>query len=300
MVIMTMSIALDTQDRIVHINQVERGLACMCLCFECGESVVARKGDKNEHHFSHVSNKESCTISSESILHKFAKQVIIDEYAISLPALPDNENQDAQVWLFDQITAEQSMGRIRPDLVATINNEMIFIEVAVTSFINEDKLALIKQLGIKTVEIDLRDLLKQNIEVPSDAAKDYILNQVINKQWVFPESLPSKSESISVAQTPPSQSCQLVSKDVSERFDKGFEIYRFVINQVWVDVRKFNSGMVSVKCVNFNPEIIQLLKQWRREGRGQYNATYKSWNYFKPFSDTVFERLQDMDMTPKQ
>lgn len=300
MVIMTMSIALDTQDRIVHINQVERGLACMCLCFECGESVVARKGDKNEHHFAHVSNKESCTICSESILHKFAKQVIIDEYAISLPALPDDENQDAQVWLFDQITAEQSMGRIRPDLVATINNEMIFIEVAVTSFINDDKLSLIKQLGIKTVEIDLRDLLKQNIEVPSDTAKDYILNQVINKQWMFPEALPSKSESSSVAQTPPSQSCQLTSQEVSEQFDKGFEIYRFVINQVWVDVRKFNSGMVSVKCVNFNPEIIQLLKQWRREGRGQYNATYKSWNYFKPFSDTVFERLQDMDMTSKQ
>ncbi|MGP9712765.1 competence protein CoiA family protein, partial [Psychrobacter sp. AOP29-E1-7] len=28
----------------------------MCFCFECAEPVVARKGEKNEHHFSHLSN----------------------------------------------------------------------------------------------------------------------------------------------------------------------------------------------------------------------------------------------------
>ena len=45
---MSMSIAVNEQKQIVNVKQVERGLACMCFCFECAEPVVARKGEKNE------------------------------------------------------------------------------------------------------------------------------------------------------------------------------------------------------------------------------------------------------------
>ena len=75
---------------------------------------------------------------------------------------------------------------------------------------------------------------------------------------------------------------------------------RFTVNHAWVDVRVFNSGMMSIKCVTYNHDVIEILKQWRNEGGGQYNQKYKSWNYFKPFSDTVFQRLQEMDSSPKQ
>ncbi|MGO1473526.1 MAG: hypothetical protein ACTHWC_01350 [Psychrobacter sp.] len=43
------------------------------MCFEYSEPVVAKKGEKCEHHFAHSSNKESCYINLKSILHKFAK-----------------------------------------------------------------------------------------------------------------------------------------------------------------------------------------------------------------------------------
>ena len=58
-----------------------------------------------------------------------------------------------------------------------------------------------------------------------------------------------------------------------------------------VNVRHFSSGMISVNST-YNPEIIALLKEWKREGRGSYNPTYKSWNYWLPFSEKVIERLQ--------
>ena len=61
-----------------------------------------------------------------------------------------------------------------------------------------------------------------------------------------------------------------------------------------------HGGMMSIKCVTYNHDVIEILKQWRNEGGGQYNQKYKSWNYFKPFSDTVFQRLQEMDSSPKQ
>ncbi|MGE6440838.1 competence protein CoiA family protein [Psychrobacter sp. NPDC078409] len=296
---MTMSIAVNEQKQIVNVKQVERGLACMCFCFECGEPVVARKGEKNEHHFAHLNNKESCTIHPESILHKFAKQVIMQERYLTLPSLPDDENSEDKTWQFDHLIEEQSIGCIRPDIVATVDDEMMFIEVAVTSFIDTDKADFIKQLGIKTVEIDLRDIMTQGIEVPSEEAKDYILDCVSNKQWIFPAP---KSLTIPVAPTllvESTYNCQTVTENnINESFDKSYDTYRFTINHAWVDVRVFKSGMVSVKCVNFNHDVIEILKQWRNEGGGQYNQKYKSWNYFKPFSDIVFQRLQEMDMTP--
>ena len=273
MVTMSMSIAVNEQKQIVNVKQVERGLACMCFCFECGEPVVARKGEKNEHHFAHLNNKESCTIHPESILHKFAKQVIMQERYLTLPSLPDDENNEDKTWEFDQLIEEQAVGCIRPDFI--------------------------KQLGVKTIEINLREIITQGIELPSEEAKDHILDCVSNKQWIFPAP---KSLTIPVAPTPlpePIYNCQSSTDENSNgSFDKGYTIYRFTINHAWVDVRVFNLGMVSIKCVNFNHEVIEILKQWRNEGGGQYNQKYKSWNYFKPFSDTVLKRLQEMDMTP--
>ena len=45
---MTMSVALDKTNKLISIEHAERGLACDCFCFECGEPVVAKKGEKND------------------------------------------------------------------------------------------------------------------------------------------------------------------------------------------------------------------------------------------------------------
>ena len=297
---MSMSIAVNEKKQIVNVKQVERGLACMCFCFECAEPVVARKGEKNEHHFAHLNNKESCTIHPESILHKFAKQVIMQERYLILPSLPDDEHSEDKTWQFDHLIEERAVGCIRPDIVATVDDEMMFIEVAVTSFIDTDKSDFIKQLGIKTVEIDLREILKQGVELPSEEAKDYILDCVSNKQWIFPTPRLLTMPADPTPLPEPLYNCQSSTDENSNgSFDKDYSTYRFTIKHAWVDVRVFKSGMVSVKCVTYNHDVIEILKQWRNEGGGQYNQKYKSWNYFKPFSDSVFQRLQDMDMTPK-
>ncbi len=297
---MSMSIAVNEQKQIVNVKQVERGLACMCFCFECDEPVVARKGEKNEHHFAHFNNKESCTIHPESILHKFAKQVIMEEKYLTLPALPDEQNDD-KTWQFDHLVAEQSIGSIRPDLVATIDDEIMFIEVAVTSFIDQEKADFIRLLGVKTIEIDLREIIKRDMELPSAEARDHILGCVSNKHWIFPEPNSSVESVLPTPLIDPSYNCQTNDEvTINDGFDKGYDTHRFTINHAWVDVRAFKSGMVAVRCVNFNHDVIEMLKQWRNEGGGQYNKQYKSWNYFKPFSETILQRLKDMDSSPKR
>lgn len=301
---MLMNIAVNELDQLVNIKQVEKGLACHCFCFECNEPVVARKGEKNEHHFAHSSNKESCNISPESILHKFAKQVIMEEQSIVLPPLPNNDEMNAKTWQFDHLVEEQAIGPIRPDLVASIDNDMLLIEVAVTSFVDKEKLDFIKQLSFKTVEIDLRELLSQSIDIPSEEARQFILEQVHNKKWLYPETLEPKTLSLDWLSTL-NVSC-INSEQVDSDQDaqqsipeKNYVKYRFTINKVWVDTWVFNDGGISVKAVNFNPEIAALLKQWSREGGGRYTPKFKAWKYFNPFAHTVLQRLKAMDSTPK-
>lgn len=287
---MLMKIALNAEQQIVHIDQVQRGLACNCTCFECGETVIAKQGDVKEHHFAHVSNKESCDIQTESILHKYAKQVIEQEQKLYLPSLSNANEITAELWQFKRVMVEQNLGAIRPDLVATYNHdELLFIEIAVTSFIDEHKAKLIEQLGIKTVEIDLSMLLKNDLTIPSDEVKNFILNKIENKTWIYPKV----KNSFNV--------CSVENQNLAENgeFDKGFNYYRFTINHSWVEVRFFKSGMLSVKTYGFNHDLKELFKQWRNEGGGKYDNKYKSWNYWLPFSQTVFQRLQDLDMTPK-
>lgn len=287
---MLMKIALNAEQQIVHIDQVQRGLACNCTCFECGETVIAKQGDVKEHHFAHVSNKESCDIQTESILHKYAKQVIEQEQKLYLPSLSNANEITAELWQFKRVMVEQNLGAIRPDLVATYNHdELLFIEIAVTSFIDEHKAKLIEQLGIKTVEIDLSMLLKNDLTIPSDEVKNFILNNIENKTWIYPKV----KNNFNV--------CSVENQNLAENgeFDKGFDYYRFTINHSWVEVRFFKSGMLSVKTYGFNHDLKELFKQWRNEGGGKYDNKYKSWNYWLPFSQTVFQRLQDLDMTPK-
>lgn len=290
---MTMFIALNENKKLIHINNTVRGLACNCTCFECGESVLARKGEIKEHHFAHINNKESCVIHPESVLHKYAKEVIIESMGLRLPQIPSLEIE-SKWWAFDEIIPEFNLGEIRPDLIGYINNEPIFIEIAVTHFIDANKLKIIKSLNIKTLEIDLSDFLNTEIRLPSDQAKCFILESLSNKRWILPVEI------IKPVITSPITS-EIYLSTVSNReisihpkAPVSWENYSFTINGIWVHARKFSSGMLSVNCAAYNPKIIVMLRQWRNEGGGRYNPKYKSWNYWQPFSETVLKRLQEI------
>ena len=301
---MLMNIAINESDQSVNIKQVEKGLACNCICFECSEPVVAKKGDKNEHHFAHSSNKESCHINPESILHKFAKQVIMEAKAAVLPPLPNTDEFEARTWQFTRLIEEQAVGSIRPDIVASIDDETVFIEVAVTSFVDTDKLDFIKRLGIKTVEIDLREILNQSMDIPSEEARIFILNQVDNKKWLYPEAKEIKVQPkdwLSTLNIPCANEINIASEDDIQlsKPTNNYTRYRFTINGIWVDAWEFEDGCISVKSVSYNLEMIALLRQWKNEGGGRYDTKFKAWKYFNPFASTVLQRLQLMDITPK-
>lgn len=289
---MTMYIALDENKKLVDIKDVERGLACQCTCFECGETVIARKGEIKEHHFAHASNKESCTINPESVLHKYAKEVILESMGLMLPALPNSDNEAAW-WTFEKLLPEFSLGLIRPDLVGYFDGEPILIEIAVTHFIDAEKFNRIEVFKSKCIEIDLSSLVKSNISIPSPEAKKEILENLNNRKWVYPFPLTQNIEDIPDNVPTDNSNISLEKSEIVQAPPK-WQDYKFTIKGIFVNVQKFDSGMISVNST-YNPEIISMLKEWKREGRGSFNPKYKSWNYWLPFSEVVLDRLKELN-----
>jgi Competence protein CoiA-like family len=66
----------DANGKMVSIDAVIRGLACQCFCSACNAPLIARKGEKNQHHFAHYVETENCAEARETALHKFAKELI--------------------------------------------------------------------------------------------------------------------------------------------------------------------------------------------------------------------------------
>ena len=269
---MTMTIAVDASGRVVSINEVVRGLACGCRCLECNEVVVARRGLQLRHHFAHASKKEPCEVTPESFLHRYAKQVVRESLGLQLPPQPghhpDSEDQSSW-WDFESVKEEPWMGDFRPDLVAELTDGPLLIEFACTSFVEEEKLERIKQLGIRTVEIDLSGLV---VTPSSDGLLEIrrvILHDVTLKQWLYP--LPE------VVGGDPLLS---VDSDVQQEPSVHLpERQRFTIQGFWVDLRVLDFGSVVVRSVAFSPAIAELLKRLSRKYAGRYVAKYRNWMF---------------------
>ena len=290
---MSMFVALDQNGRLIAIENALRGLACNCTCACCGEPVIARKGLIREHHFAHHSNKESCFIQRESLLHLYAKEVICENLGLQLPPMPGvypDSPDPTSWWDFTKVDQEVPQAGFQPDLVAHLNDgSLLFIEIAVTSFIGEEKLERIKTLGINTIELDLSDLLCSKLPIPSAVVKKLILEQASNIIWIFPEVPPA-----SLPLTIDWQSLAIITPEPSRKCPE----HRFTIMGMWISARVLPTGSVAVRSWSFNPQITALLKSWRNELGGEYNTKYKNWIYFPSDREEVMSRLHQLDKQP--
>ena len=177
--------ALDRDTgKVRHINDVQRGLECNCICPECNDTLIARKGDKRTHHFAHASSSdtpnESCCLG-ETIIHMLGKEVIREASVFYLPVQAYKDcnirgdicakknifkdvhklkiNEDS--WIVREEETDPNSGYI-PDI--TLSNEKynkennkIWIEIKRTHSIDENKANYIIGNEIPTIEVDLSD-----------------------------------------------------------------------------------------------------------------------------------------------
>ena len=173
--------------RLVSIKDVPSGLSADCLCPECRQPLVAKKGAIKIHHFAHYAvpsgstrtktdNLVACTGGPETVVHKMAKQLIQERRSLVLPPVfvqceyqwidrtlveSEQSSQAPVAVSFRDVALESRIGNITPDILATLDGangfagERIAIEIAVTHFCDETKKTLIRKAGLRCVEIDL-------------------------------------------------------------------------------------------------------------------------------------------------
>jgi len=152
--------------RLFQPDEVLRGLACNCICPGCGSRLVAHHGEKKIKHFVHYA--AACVNGFESAIHKAAKQVLLESKQILVPAIQATEtlfdrgeNVDvretqsiAERFIpIEAVEVEKDFGSVVPDLVLYGLGKKLFIEIAYTHFVDNEKRSKLKELGIPTLKL---------------------------------------------------------------------------------------------------------------------------------------------------
>jgi hypothetical protein len=167
--------------QLMHIDNAYNGLSCDCVCLKCGEKLEAIQGEIRIKHFRHHSNKD-CQGSQESALHELGKQILVQNRQIQLPKIGLIE--------YSEPKAEKMFDRIRPDVTAIYDEQIVYFEVFVSHLVDEKKDKYIKEKQLKCVEIDLSTELTSTY----DEIKQKVLNSIKNKRIVFWEPVSHQKE----------------------------------------------------------------------------------------------------------
>lgn len=181
-------------DQLVHIDQVESGLACECSCIGCGDKLVAKKGEVKQHHFAHhTMDSNEC---SESVLHKICKHIVENEKRILSPELTvschqfdlagiehtKQETLAPELLMFTEVLLEQAEGEFIPDVTGLIDHQQkVFIEIVVTNDVSEEKLEKVKRLGVPMMAIYVSEL---DLMEPLESLTASVIEQA-PRQWIY-------------------------------------------------------------------------------------------------------------------
>lgn len=277
---------------LVHVNEVSRGLACQCRCVTCDEPLVARQGEKREHHFAHASNREPCESNHESLLHRYAKQLIVQASGLVAPMTPavahyfgfTDTLSPSILQALLPANEEVAMGSIRPDiLLVTTDGVQVAIEIAYSSFCDLVKAAEFERLNLPALEIDLSRFTPDNFDPV--LVKDAVIASTEMKTWVWPVIPPTFSQNIDQPDSPLPTVRQFLPEEI------------ITISGRWVSIRQFPSGDIAVKVVKFDPDLVSLVRSVAKPHGGRYNPQYRTWNVPRWAARTVRQILVDRAKT---
>jgi hypothetical protein len=83
---------------------------------------------------------------------------------------------------FNDVKTEKRRNDIIPDIIAKKGGDEFFIEIALTHFVDPNKINKIKTLNTSTLEIDLSDIDR---EINYDTLEKYLINNTENKFWIY-------------------------------------------------------------------------------------------------------------------
>ena len=180
--------------RLWFVGEVPAGLACGCVCPECGERLVARnkdfEGRKRIRHFQHAGTS-TCPGGVETAVHRMAKQVLAGADAVLLPRWASGD----VVIEPERLTVRTSRlevplldGAARPDAVlqgvaGTLEFGELCVEIRVHHAVDDAKRQLLASHGKDALEIDLSSLDDETI-ADQAAFRRSVLETASNRTWI--------------------------------------------------------------------------------------------------------------------
>jgi len=172
-----------------HIDDVPNGKECNCFCPDCHCRLIAKNlGRIMDHHFAHVTSS-NCEFTGETVIHRFAKDILTSGIKVELPPIKYNEIviQNPNSFDYSIVKLEERIDSIIPDvLLENENGDKLYIEIFVYHGVDSKKMDKIKQMNINCIEIRLNDLVNSLFDQSlKNQIEDRVINQIENKIWVY-------------------------------------------------------------------------------------------------------------------
>lgn len=279
---------LNECNQLVHVSEVERGLACRCHCVQCQEPLVARQGQVRGHHFAHASNREACESNHETLLHWYAKRLIVEACGLVVPMTPaaaaalgvSDRNTVEILHAQGEVKEEVYLGDIRPDvLVVADSGVVVAIEVAYSSFCDVVKAAAFAARDMPALEIDLSSFPPDTFD--PILVKEAVIRSVNGKRWVWPTEMPADpTEPISPTDPQPAHAQARLPQE------------KIAFSGRWVFIRQLPSGDIAIKVGAWDPDLVPLVRSVAKAHGGDYNPRYKTWIVPRRWAATVRAKLK--------
>ena len=143
------TVALNNEGQKVNIEHAQRRGKYTCI--NCGEQMMAKKGQQREWHFAHHTVTEHC--NHDTWLHKNIIDLLISRLSESEQLIVEHPN--ANINLSDNVSflREKAYDGFVPDILVELSSEVVFVEICVTNQCSKEKIAS----GHKIIEIVTSD-----------------------------------------------------------------------------------------------------------------------------------------------
>ena len=189
-------------NELIHISdkRVKNGYKSGCICPECGNKLNARNNGKiRDKHFAHIfETNHKC--GYESALHMLVKEIIYKSKKIYLPDYYIKTNdfffserliKKGGIFYFDKVEKEvfqtENKNSIKVDLVGYYKEQKLYIEIANTHFVDDDKLNKIKKLETACLEINI-----SNTELNEEKIIEFLTTEQKDIYWLSNPNVENK------------------------------------------------------------------------------------------------------------
>lgn len=177
----------DPTKKAMHVKDAKNGLQCDCTCYGCEEKLEAHQGKKQVWHFQHTKESD-CNGNPDKGLHSLAIEILANSKELKISPIKTIRYRIEGI--------EKKHGEFIPDLTAAEDDGTNWwFEVAVTHFLEEEKIKHINDLNQKCIEINLST-------IPRDITVEDLKNLIFNSHdliTVYPIKKPeSKSSGVAI------------------------------------------------------------------------------------------------------